>query len=102
MKNLSFRFRVAAAVVFVLLAGALTTADQIVSMSVTDETQTVHIIKKDTSSCKKLQSYCSISCEDSTYTHGVCREGTHGATSAISVQCCCCTEGFEHRYFIGG
>jgi hypothetical protein len=67
-----------------------------------DETQKVNIIKRDTTSCKKLQNYCSTSCESSVYTIGVCQEGTHGAGSAISVECCCCTEGFEHRYFIGG
>jgi len=53
--------------------------------------------------CKKARRHCGTKCEDSTYNGvGLCREGTDGPTSAISIECCCCTSGFQNRYFIGG
>ncbi len=64
---------------------------------------TPDIEKKDTTKCGYLKSrVCYTSCEDSVYTHGLCRDDRDGSTSAISVQCCCCTEGANHRSFIGG
>ena len=60
-------------------------------------------IKKDTTKCGNLKNFvCHTTCEDSVYTIGLCRDDRNGATSAISVQCCCCTEGANHRSFIGG
>jgi hypothetical protein len=52
-------------------------------------------------SCSRARSYCKTSCEDSTYTIGLCQEA-NGEVSAISVECCCCTDGFQRRSFIGG
>lgn len=64
---------------------------------------TPDLIKKDTSKCGQLKSsVCGTTCEDSVYTNGLCRDDRDGTTSAISVQCCCCTEGANHRSFIGG
>jgi hypothetical protein len=89
VKNWWMRLGVVAGVLVVFVYAASTLA--------------VNIANKDTLSCKKLQSVCSRSCADSPYTgFGLCQEGTHGATSPVSVQCCCCTDGWEHRYFIGG
>ena len=89
MKNFWTRAGLVAGVVLAFGSGAWTPA--------------VDIVKKDTTSCKKLQYYCDRTCEESPYPGtGVCQEGKNGATSAISVECCCCTEGSEHRYFIGG
>ena len=106
MKNWRMRTRLAAAVAFMLLSGAWTAADDIVSptMDVTTVPSVdVNLINKDTTRCTKLQNYCSTSCEDSTYIHGVCREGgKNGPSYAISVECCCCTGDAQHRYFIGG
>ena len=59
--------------------------------------------KKDTSKCGSLKNrVCGTSCEDSTYVIGLCRDDRTGTTSAVSVECCCCTEGANHRSFIGG
>ena len=64
---------------------------------------TPDLIKKDTAKCGHLKnSVCATSCEDSVYTNGLCRDDRDGSTSAVSVQCCCCTEGANHRSFIGG
>ena len=61
------------------------------------------LIKKDTVKCGSVQHYaCDTPCEGSAYTHGVCVDDKTGETSAITVQCCCCTEGANHRSFIGG
>lgn len=60
------------------------------------------LVKKDTFKCGPLKnSVCGTSCEDSVYVNGLCRDDRTGATSAVSVQCCC-TEGANHRSFIGG
>lgn len=59
--------------------------------------------KKDTKKCGYLKSrYCGTRCEDSVYTIGLCRDDKTGETFAISVECCCCTEGANHRSFTGG
>ena len=59
--------------------------------------------KKDTTKCGYLKSrVCATTCEDSVYTIGLCRDDRDGSTSRISVECCCCTEGANHRSFIGG
>ena len=64
---------------------------------------TPDLIKKDTTKCGHLKnSVCSTSCEASVYTNGLCRDDRDGSTSAVSVECCCCTEGANHRSFIGG
>jgi hypothetical protein len=64
---------------------------------------TPDLIKKDTMKCGSLkQDVCNTTCEASVYTQGLCRDDKTGATSAISVQCCCCTEGANQRSFIGG
>jgi hypothetical protein len=52
-------------------------------------------------SCPNRQSDCNISCEESEYTHGVCVDYATGEGAGISVQCCCCTDGWENRTFIG-
>ncbi|MBZ5640146.1 MAG: hypothetical protein LAO51_15475 [Acidobacteriia bacterium] len=52
------------------------------------------------SPCSHFRSYCNTSCEDSTYGGGLCEEAS-GDVSAISVECCCCTDGFQRRSFIG-
>ena len=59
--------------------------------------------KKDTTKCGNLKNdLCTVSCEDSVYISGLCRDDRDGSTSAISVQCCCCTDGANHRSFMGG
>ena len=61
------------------------------------------LIKKDTSKCGSLKNdVCFTTCENSVYVIGLCRDDRDGSTSAISVQCCCCTDGANHRSFIGG
>ncbi len=50
--------------------------------------------------CPHFRSYCGTSCEDSTYGGGLC-QGANGEVSAISIQCCCCTDGFQRRSFVG-
>lgn len=56
---------------------------------------------RDFTPCQKLQSVCSTSCADSTY-HGVglCRDGKDGAEVPISIECCCCTDGYNKRVWI--
>ncbi len=64
---------------------------------------TPDLIKKDTVKCGSVQhDACSTTCEASVYTHGLCVDDKTNETSAISIQCCCCTEGANHRSFIGG
>ena len=92
MKSFSVRLGIVAGVFVVVAAGASALA-------------TPDLIKKDTSKCGSLQNhYCSspTACEDSVYVSGLCRDDRDGSTSAISVQCCCCTDGANHRSFIGG
>lgn len=90
MQKTSFRFGLVAIVLGVIVAGASALA-------------TPDLIKKDTTKCGNLKNHvCTTSCEDSVYTVGLCRDDRDGSTSAISVQCCCCTEGANHRSFIGG
>ena len=33
---------------------------------------------------------------------GACREGLDGPQQPLTIECCCCTPGFQDRYFIGG
>jgi hypothetical protein len=90
MKSSWIRLGMLVGVVAVIVAGtsALATPD---------------LIKKDTTKCGNLKNdLCTITCESSVYTVGLCRDDRDGSTSAISVQCCCCTEGANHRSFIGG
>lgn len=90
MKNFWARLGVVAGLFAVVLAGAWALA-------------TPDPIKKDTIKCGRLRNQvCGTSCEGSVYTSGLCRDDRDGSTSAISVQCCCCTEGANHRSFIGG
>ncbi len=89
MKSFWIRLVLVVGVLVVIVAGAATLA-------------TPDLIKKDTTKCGNLQRYCTISCADSVYTHGACRDDKTGVISAISVECCCCTEGANHRSFIGG
>jgi hypothetical protein len=98
------RGRVAAAVVFVVLAVSWTGAEDVLLTSSQEvDVRIPDPIKKDTRRCKKEQDVCYVSCEDSTYNgFGVCREGKNGPETPMSIQCCCCTEGFENRYWIGG
>jgi hypothetical protein len=60
--------------------------------------------RMDTTRCSKWlkKNTCTITCEDSVYTIGFCRDDTTGTESPISFPCCCCTEGAEHRSFVGG
>ena len=56
---------------------------------------------RDFTPCQKLQSVCDTTCADSTY-HGVglCREGKDGPEVQISIECCCCTDGYKKRVWI--
>jgi hypothetical protein len=90
MRSPWIRLGIVVGVLVVLVAGAsaLATPDR---------------IKKDTVKCGNLkQDACTSTCEGSVYTHGLCVDDRTGETSAITVQCCCCTEGANHRPFIGG
>lgn len=93
MKNVWVRSGIAAVLLFVMVAGvsALAKPDP---------------LKMDTSKCGSLRhgwnDVCRTTCEDSVYTIGLCRNDKTGETWLISVECCCCTEGWNHRSFIGG
>jgi hypothetical protein len=90
MKNSWIRLSTVAGVLAVIVAGASVLA-------------TPSLIKKDTTKCGHLKNYvCTTTCEDSVHNNGLCRDDRDGSTSPISVQCCCCTEGANHRSFIGG
>jgi len=90
MQRSWIRLSTVAGVLAVIVAGASALA-------------TPSLIKKDTTKCGWLKSrYCATSCEDSVYTVGLCRDDRTGATYAISVECCCCTPGANHRSYIGG
>lgn len=104
MRNSWIRLGIVVGVLVVLLGGASTLADQVTWMTV-NESEGTPIIRRDTTRCKKLQYYCTRTCEESPYTGaGVCQDsnGYGGQTSPISVVCCCCTEGWQHRSYIGG
>ena len=45
-------------------------------------------------------SYCHLTCGETTYGGGLCQEA-NGDVSAITVECCCCTDGWQRRSFIG-
>lgn len=90
MKNSWIRFGTVVMVLGVLVAGASALA-------------TPDLIKKDTMKCGSLkQDACTTSCESSVYSHGMCVDDKTGESWAITVECCCCTEGANHRSFIGG
>ncbi len=91
MKNFSIRFGIVVGVLVVIVSGASALADKPGS--------------QDTARCKDLQYYCTRTCEESPYTgFGLCQEGNGQGSqrSPISVQCCCCTEGWQHRSYVGG
>ena len=91
MKNFGIRLGIVAGVLAIIVAGASTLADP------------PTLEDRDTSNCGKLRHYaCDSACGETPYTHGLCRDKRDGSTSAITVQCCCCTEGANHRSFIGG
>ncbi len=90
MKTSWIRLGMVVGVLVVVVAGVSTLA-------------TPDLIKKDTVKCGSVQhDACSTTCEASVYTHGLCVDDKTQVTSAISIQCCCCTEGANHRSFIGG
>ena len=89
MKNTWIRIGVVLGVLGVVVVGSAALADP-------------DLIKKDTSKCGSLKDLCTISCADSVYSNGVCRDDKTGEESFISVQCCCCTDGSNQRSFIGG
>lgn len=93
MKRLSIRLGVVTGLFAVIIAGATALAKG-----------PQWIANKDTTRCSKWlkQNVCTTSCEDSVYSHGVCRDDRDGSTSAITFECCCCTAGAENRSFIGG
>ena len=90
MNNSWIRVGMVVGVLVILVGGASTLA-------------TPDLIKKDTMKCGHLKNdACGTTCEDSVYTHGLCVDDKTGETWAISVQCCCCADGSNHRSFIGG
>ena len=104
MRDSRKRLVVAAAVVVMSAATVRTLADQVGSATLNVyQVETIHLDKKDTSKCGHLKYYCDRTCEESPYTGvGLCRDDQTGETSAISVVCCCCTEGSQHRSYLGG
>jgi hypothetical protein len=99
MNNKWIRLGFVLGVVFVLGAGAWALAVDVAGVDLSK----FDIVKKDTISCRKAQSYCSQACGERPYPGvGVCQDGKGGPTSAITIECCCCTDGWEKRYFIGG
>ncbi len=91
MRNLWIRLGIVAGVLVVIVAGVSTLADP------------PTLEDRDTSNCGSLHhDACDRTCEESQYTHGLCIDKANGSTSAISVQCCCCTDGWQHRSFMGG
>ena len=78
--------RVVAAVAIVLLAGASTTVLS-------------NRPSPDTIRCKDY--VCTLSCGETPYTHGACKDGGR-SYSAITIECCCCVEGASGNVFIGG
>jgi hypothetical protein len=93
MKRFSIRLGIVAGVLAAIVVSALALARP-------------DPIKRDTKRCRTraAQSYCTspTACQDSVYTIGVCRDDDTGAESAVTIQCCCCTDGSDHRSFIGG
>ena len=60
---------------------------------------------EDVFSCKKIRNRAcgQPKCGERPYPNvGACREGLDGPLQFITVECCCCTPGFQTRYFIGG
>jgi hypothetical protein len=94
-KNSWSHRRVAAAAVFVLLAGAWTTADDVAWIA-------PELLKQYTLESTKCKHYvCAQTCEESTYTGGYCLDAKR-VVEAVSIECCCCTEGSKYRVFLGG
>jgi predicted nucleic acid binding AN1-type Zn finger protein len=89
MKSFSIRLGIVMGVLAVIIAGATVLAKG---------------PPKDTTRCSSWlkKNVCTTTCENSVYTHGVCRDDSTGAESAITFECCCCTAGAENRSFIGG
>jgi hypothetical protein len=92
MKIFSIRLGIVAGVLVVMVASALALANP-------------HT-RKDTRTCKskRAQIYCTgpTACEDSVYTIGVCTDDQTGAESAVTIECCCCTDGADQRSWTGG
>ena len=88
MKNSWIRLGIVAGVLAVMVAGASTLA--------TPEPE-----KKDSFSCGYLRQHdaCATTCEDSAYTRGLCRDNRNRVLEFKTVQCCCCTEGWQHRSY---
>ena len=94
MTSLAIRLGIVAGVLTVIVASASALA-------------TRNPIKDDTRRCtskRRAQIYCTgpTACADSVYTIGVCRDDDTGEESPVTIECCCCTDGFEHRTWIGG
>ncbi len=78
-----------------LVAGIVLSA---IAVSRTQAGPTPH---KDYIKCQKLQNVCSTSCADSTYNGvGVCRDQQTGSEVVISIECCCCADGYQNRVWI--
>ena len=78
--------RVVVAVAIVVLAGASTTVLS-------------NRPNPDLTRCKDY--VCTLSCGDTQYSHGVCKDGGR-YYSAITIECCCCVPGSNGNVFIGG
>ena len=89
MKHTWIRLSIAAGVLGVALASTLALG-------------TPDPIKKDTSSCGSLKNRVCGTCEGSVHNFGLCVDDRTGQTFDFSVECCCCTEGANHRSWIGG
>ncbi len=91
MRNIWIRLGIVAGVLAVIAIGTSALANQ-------------DPWKHDVFSCGKVRhDACTITCEESVYdNYGACRDDRDGSTSAITIQCCCCTDGWQHRSFIGG
>jgi hypothetical protein len=90
MKQTWIRLSIGAGVLGVTLASTLALA-------------TPDLIKKDTSKCSSLKNrVCGSSCEGSVHNYGICLDDQTGQTLDLSIECCCCTDGANHRSWIGG
>ena len=78
--------RIGVAVAIVLLAGASTTVLS-------------NRPNPDTIRCKDY--VCTLSCGETPYISGVCKDGGR-FYSAITIECCCCVDGANGNLFIGG
>lgn len=93
MKSLSIRLGIVTGVLAVIVAGSTSLAKGPQWFDNKNTTRCSMWLKKNV---------CTTTCADSVYTIGECRDDRDGTTSAISFECCCCTDGAENRSFIGG